>query len=148
MWYQAPDGTRQEFNLQWTGTPCRNQVRMVHLQFGSETTSTDSDMSKAIQKYMPLYKEVRRLFLLMCIKVEATCPITGRSIDMESDIHHKKGRSATSFADEWAKEREIPLLIDVRHFLAVTREGHDWIELHPAKARELGYSEERLNTLR
>lgn len=93
-----------------------------------------------------LYKQVRLSFLNMCIKNGVSCPITGRPITLDSDIHHKRGR--IGFADQWARDNDISLRIDVRHFLAVTREGHDWIETHPDEARKKGYSEARSEELK
>lgn len=85
-----------------------------------------------------LYPEVRKMFLDMCMRKEAVCPIKGTPITMESDIHHRAKRQG--YADDWARENNIPLLIDPRFFLAVSREGHQWIELHPKEAKALGYS--------
>lgn len=39
------------------------------------------------------------------------------------DLHHKKGRIGD-------------LLTDERYFMAVSRECHDWIHLHPIESRE------------
>ena len=54
------------------------------------------------------------------------------------DIHHKKGRDG--FADQWAKDHGIILLMDVRFWLAVSRKGHTRIGLYPAWARQMGYN--------
>lgn len=59
-----------------------------------------------------------------------------------TDVHHKMGKEG--FADEWAKKNDIPLLIDTRFFLAVSREGHSYIEYHPVWAKKMGYSIDRL----
>lgn len=58
------------------------------------------------------------------------------------DIHHRKGR--VGFADDWARENNIPLLVDKRYWLAVSREGHTEIETHPKWAKENGFSLDRL----
>lgn len=55
------------------------------------------------------------------------------------DIHHKRGRG-DGYVDQWAKERYIILTMDQRFWLAVSRKGHTWIELHPKEARLKGYS--------
>lgn len=89
-----------------------------------------------------LYARVRKDFLNMCIKFGLTSPIDKTEITMESDIHHKMGR--TGFADKWARDNDISLLIDARFFLAVSRRDHQWIELHPNEAKKLGYSYSRL----
>lgn len=96
---------------------------------------------------LTLYKQVRVMYLKMAYRVGMCCPITGRPIDLYSDIHHKKGRSINSYADQWAKENDIPLFIDPRFFLAVTREAHQRIETHPKWAKENGYSLSRLDTI-
>jgi len=89
-----------------------------------------------------LYPKTRKMFLEHAVKNNFTCPITGRPITMNDDVHHKMGR--VGFADEWARENDISLILDVRFFLAVTREGHQWIELHPEAAKAKGYSLSRL----
>lgn len=47
-----------------------------------------------------------------------------------TEIHHKKGRGK--------------YLNDPTTWLAVSREGHQWIEIHPVEAKEKGWSESRL----
>ena len=95
-----------------------------------------------------LYKQARQMYLKMAYRVGMTCPVTGVDIDLHSDIHHKKGRSINSYADQWAKENDIPLFIDPRFFLAVSRVGHKKIETHPKWAKANGYSLSRLDTIR
>ena len=67
------------------------------------------------------------------------CPITGRQT---KDVHHKMGR--IGFADEWARLNNIPLLLDTRFWLAVSREGHRKIEENPEWAKENNYSLKRI----
>lgn len=62
-----------------------------------------------------------------------------------TDIHHKMGRQG--YADEWARERGISLLVDTRFWLPVCREAHDQIEKNPAWAYEMGYSIQRSQRL-
>lgn len=95
-----------------------------------------------------LYKEARLMFLKMCDRVNLTCPITGVPIDTRSDVHHKKGRSINSYADQWAKDNDIPLFIDPRFFLGVSRKGHQHIETHPDEARQNNWTLSRLDTIR
>lgn len=54
------------------------------------------------------------------------------------DIHHMKGR--TGYADEWAREHGITLLMDKRFWLAVSRKGHIEIGENPKLALEKGWS--------
>ena len=69
---------------------------------------------------------------------------TFRAITKEkaTDIHHKMGR--IGYADEWARQENIPLLLDVRFWLAVSRKGHQMIEENPEWAKENNYSIDRL----
>ncbi len=53
-------------------------------------------------------------------------------------IHHMQGR--VGFADEYAREKELPLLIDDRFFLAVCLNGHTYIENNKKWACENGYT--------
>lgn len=99
---------------------------------------------KAMDGY---YREARKMYLQMCERQDLKCPVTGRSIDMSSDVHHKRGRSINSYADQWAKENDIPIYIDPRFFLGVTRQGHQYIETHPQEARDNGWTMSRLNTI-
>lgn len=48
-----------------------------------------------------------------------------------TDVHHKKGRGL--------------YYLDTKTWLAVCRSCHNWIELHPKEAKELGFSTNRLN---
>ena len=57
-------------------------------------------------------------------------PYCQRCGKMATDIHHKAGRSKK--------------YLDVLTWLAVCRTCHQWIELHPKEAKELGYSISRI----
>lgn len=92
-----------------------------------------------------IWPEVREMFLKMCIRHGLTCPVTGRDIDMSSDIHHKKGRDG--YADQWARDNDISLHIDPRFFLACHRIGHTWIEANREEAMKLGYTLTRQDTI-
>lgn len=52
-------------------------------------------------------------------------------------VHHIAGRAG--YADDWARERNVPLINDVRFFLAVSQEGHDYIHRNTVEAREKGW---------
>lgn len=67
------------------------------------------------------------------------CPITGQET---TDVHHKMGR--IGFADQWARINNVPLVLDSRFWLAVSRDGHRQIEESPTWAKEMGYSLNRL----
>jgi hypothetical protein len=57
------------------------------------------------------------------------CPITQKPT---TDIHHKKGRLGS-------------LLLDTRYWVALSREGHRFVEENPIWAKENGYSLNRLS---
>lgn len=57
------------------------------------------------------------------------CPITGWPT---TEIHHKKGRIGDLFLDE-------------RYWIALSREGHQYVEENPEWAKENGYSLDRLS---
>ena len=84
-------------------------------------------------KLNKIYSKLRIEFL--SLSENQICPITKQQT---TDLHHRKGRKG--FADDWARENNIPLIIDVRFFLAVSREGHDKIENNPDWAYENGFS--------
>lgn len=63
------------------------------------------------------------------------CPITNQPT---TEIHHVRKRRG--FADEYARLNNIPLLLDQRFWLAISREGHQQIEDNPSWAYEKGYS--------
>lgn len=73
-----------------------------------------------------VYNQLRKIFL--SDPKNKTCPVTKKPA---TEVHHKKGRVGK-------------LLLDVRYWLAVSRDGHRWIEEHPDEAKELGYSLSRL----
>jgi len=82
-----------------------------------------------------VYSKLRKQFL----DKHPICPITKLPT---TDIHHKKGR--IGFADEWARNNKISLLLDQRFWIALSREGHIKVEENPEWAKENGYSLNRL----
>lgn len=95
-------------------------------------------MPKASKKQAKLdrqYSAARRGFLMM--PENKRCAVYPER--PATEVHHKMGRRG--FADD----QEIPLVIDVRYFLAVSREGHEYIERNPKVARERGWTISRLS---
>lgn len=90
------------------------------------------------QKLLSQYTKIRRTFLSQ--PENQYCPVTGLKV---TEIHHMMGK--VGFADDWAREFNVPLLIDERYFLAVHRLGHNKIESEPAWAKKMGYSVQRTN---
>ena len=62
-------------------------------------------------------------------KENRICPITKKPT---TDIHHKKGRVGS-------------LLLDTRFWVALSREGHRFVEENPIWAKENGYSLDRIS---
>lgn len=52
-----------------------------------------------------------------------TCPVTGLPA---TEVHHTNKRNGQRLNDQ-------------KYWLAVTREGHDWIHAHPKEAKEAGW---------
>lgn len=86
------------------------------------------------------YSRIRKEFLSK--KENQKCPVTNKQT---IEIHHKMGK--IGYADEWARLNDVPLLIDERFFLAVSRDGHNYIEANPTKAKEKGWSVKRIISL-
>jgi hypothetical protein len=96
---------------------------------------------KPINKVSAKRKDENKMYSplrLQFLHFNKVCPITGGATE---DVHHKMGR--IGFADDFAREENIPLLLDERFWLAVSREGHRKIEENPEWAYEQGYSIKR-----
>ena len=89
-------------------------------------------VSEKRNKENEIYFAKRKIFLSK--KENIICPITG---EKTTEIHHIKKR--IGFADDWAKENDINLLLDERFWLAVSRKGHIWIHDNINEAKKLGY---------
>lgn len=85
-------------------------------------------------------KMAAKLSRYMAIRAEwlpgKMCAVEGNHIATE--VHHMKGR--VGYADQWAKDNDIPLLIDVRFWLPVSSYGHKKITDNSAWAEKMGYS--------
>jgi len=55
-----------------------------------------------------------------------------------TEVHHKQGK--VGYADDWARENEIPLLIDVRFWLPVSWKGHRKITDESQWAFDMGFT--------
>ena len=94
---------------------------------------------KPIQKFSKKREKENREYTIKRLQFLAQpenlrCPITK---EKATDIHHVMKR--IGYADEWARINNIPLLLDTRYWLAVSREGHRWIHDNSIEAKELGY---------
>ena len=83
--------------------------------------------SRKMQRIDAKYSKLRRVFLTNYSMCQAALPgCTQRS----TDIHHKKGRGKYHN--------------DITTWLSVCRTCHNWIELNPIDAQELGFSLKRI----
>jgi hypothetical protein len=83
--------------------------------------------SKKMQRIDAKYSQLRRGFLTdypMCQAALSKCT------NQSTDVHHKKGRGKYHN--------------DVSTWLSVCRNCHNWIELHPIEAQELGFTLKRI----
>lgn len=87
-----------------------------------------SPVSKKMKVVMDEYSKKRAAFLIVHSKCQAK--LQGCTADA-TDVHHKAGRGENH--------------LKISTWLAVCRSCHSWIELNPTEAKELGYSENRLN---
>lgn len=79
-----------------------------------------------------LYPQLRKTFLLK--PENKFCPVIKQLQNIEvlaTTIHHKKGRIGK-------------LLLDTRYWVALSMEGHEYVENNPIWAKENGYSLNRL----
>lgn len=87
-----------------------------------------SPISKKMRETMDEYSKKRAAFLVVYSKCQAKLVgCTGNA----TDVHHKAGRGENH--------------LNISTWMAVCRSCHSWIELNPTEAKELGYSENRLN---
>jgi hypothetical protein len=88
-----------------------------------------SPVSKKRQVEMDEYSKKRKAFLALKPQCEAYLVGCTRT---SSDVHHKAGRVGDNY-------------LKISTWLAVCRSCHTYIETHPEEAKELGFSESRLN---
>lgn len=61
-----------------------------------------------------------------------------------TQVHHMYSRSIDDFADDWARENNIPYLLDERFWLPTSDDGHKKITENSAWAWEQGFSFKRV----
>ena len=89
-----------------------------------------SPVSKKRQVEMDEYSKLRMVFLIAKPLCEAY--LVGTCTRTSTDVHHKAGRVGENY-------------LKIGTWLAVCRNCHTWIENNPEEAKELGFSESRLN---
>jgi len=97
--------------------------------YSIEKPKSISPVSKKRQGEMDKYALLRDAFITAKPRCEAKLVgCTGIS----TDVHHKAGRVGENY-------------LKVGTWLSVCRNCHSWIEQNPLEAKELGFSESRLN---
>ena len=93
---------------------------------GGIKARSDSE-ARRMESYRPIAELYKRLHPLCeaCPKIRGVGTTDRNPTD---DVHHRKGRAGL-------------LLFDIRHYLAVCRQCHQWIQSCPLEARELGLDE-------
>lgn len=87
---------------------------------------TSSKMQEAISKYSP--KKQKWIAGKICEVYPEQKAV---------QVHHRLGR--VGYADQWAVDNNMPLLLDERFWMAVSQEGHDFIELNRKLSGEKGW---------
>lgn len=83
--------------------------------------------SKKMQKLDQIYTKLREIFMRDHPQCQACLP---GCMGGATDVHHKKGRG------KW--------YLVVSTWMAVCRKCHEWIELHPVEATEMGWRESKI----
>jgi len=78
------------------------------------------------------YAVLREAFLL-----RKWCCVHGKPC-IPTQVHHAAGK--VGFIDDWARENNIPALIDIRYFKPICDEAHREVTENSAWAIEQGYS--------
>ena len=91
--------------------------------------------AKKIKEYSPIALKYKIENPICNIQIEGVCTFN------TTDVHHIRGK--VGFADQWAIDNNIPLLIDVRFFNSTCRGCHSYVEDNVAEAIENGHSQHR-----
>jgi len=111
----------------WNRTNQKNKSNGLLQKKSSKPTSKKPIASRSPKRARQerQYLKIRKDFLYYHPLCQANIPNTCKN--MSTDVHHKQGRIGE-------------LLTDESKFLSVCRPCHDWIEMHPKEAKQLGYS--------
>jgi len=119
---------RTEFALRYTEKQREKKAKIERKKpIEKKQSSPISKVSKKRKIEQLQYSVLRTEFLSK--KENQICPITKKQT---TDIHHKKGRIGD-------------LLLDTKYWVALSREGHKYVEDNPIWAKENGYSLSRLS---
>lgn len=85
-------------------------------------------ISKKTRQKVAKYSELRLVFL----SEYPLCQCRGQHCSsIATEVHHSKGRGK--------------YLLDTSTYIALCHNCHVWVEMHPKEAKELNYSQSRLN---
>lgn len=117
------------------GNPTGLQVRVK--VSAAKKPSRIKPVSEKRKEENSLYSLARQLWLWL----HPICEFKGCQAPA-TEIHHKKGR--IGYLDDWARQHNISLLIDIRKFMATCHDHHVINENDPEFAKKEGYSENRI----
>jgi len=99
--------------------------------YSIEKPKSISPVSAKRRGEMDTYSKLREAFLVVKIHCEARI---NNCTQKSTDVHHKAGRVGDNY-------------LKISTWLAVCRSCHRWIEENAEAAKDLGFSESRLNEL-
>lgn len=108
----------------WSALSVRPRIKPTSVQ--KRVPSRSPKRAKEEQEYSIRRKE----FLSKNCMCQAHIPGVCRG--QATDVHHKAGRVGD-------------LLLNILYWLAACRACHEWIEMHPKEAKEMGFSLTRLD---
>lgn len=124
---------------------CASARRKAQRKAFSEEQIKEAKKFQQIRKVS--LKQQKRLSDYSSIKEEwikdKLCKVCGKKADQ---VHHMMGRAG--YADQWARDNGIPLLIDTRFWLPVEAVCHSKITIDSKWAIEQGYSLSRNKNLK
>ncbi len=108
---------------------CKEAEREYQSGKMAKTTAPKKPLNKISDKRkIDNLKYLAQRIVFLGKKENQICPITKTPT---TDVHHKKGRVGSLYLDE-------------THWVALSREGHKFVEEHPEWSKENGYSLNRL----
>jgi hypothetical protein len=116
---------------------CNKLYRKTRQVKAFEPAPAIKKRSDVMAKMMAIYRPKAAKFL-----VGKMCAVNPKA--KATQVHHMCGRSINDFADEWARENNLPYLLDERFWLPVSDEAHDQITENSAWAWQMGYSFKRV----
>lgn len=115
---------------------CAHAIRKAERMQVKDRTPVNK-VSEKHGKDLNQYAPMKKKFLL-----GKWCAVHGKPC-LPNTIHHMAGR--VGFIDDWARERNIPALLDIRYWLPACLEGHQQITDKSAWAVEQGFTVSRLS---